>query len=290
MYAHFQDSGHDIVRLKRGHPSCSNQTVVFYDPDKGTFFKELLEGFDVAIHLAGESIFGRWTREKKRRILESRIRGTGLLAHVLAQTVQPPRIFLSASAIGYYGDRGEEEVTEDSSAGRGFLPSVCCAWEKATQAIGERGTRIVNARFAPVLGKGGLLQALVLPFRLGLGGRLGSGEQWMSWIFLNDLIRAIDCCLQTESMKGPVNVTSPHPVRQKEFAALLAKTLHRPAIFHQPAWLLRMILGEMATEVLLSSTKAVPKKLLEAGFSFQVPEIETALSKACYFFRSKRVL
>lgn len=283
--SHFEGKGYCVVCLKKGDPGLSDETVVFFNPDTGTFLKEPFEGFDAVIHLAGEPIAGRWNFKKKQKILFSRTIGTLLLSHILSQAIRPPKVFISASATGYYGDRKEERLTETSPPGEGFLTAVCCEWEKACRTIQERGARVVNTRFAPVLGQGGVLKKMIPLFRWGLGGKLGSGNQWMSWVCLPDLIRAVDFCLHTDSLQGPVNVVSPNPVRQKQFSSTLASMLHRPTFFHQPAWLLRIILGEIADGAILSSQRVFPEKLLSAGFTFDFPFLKDALEECLNFER-----
>jgi uncharacterized protein (TIGR01777 family) len=231
------------------------------------------------IHLAGEPIIGRWSKAKKRRILESRVVSTKLLAEIFARVERPPTVFLSASAVGYYGDRGEEYLTEKSAAGEGFLASVCTAWEGGSKILEQRGIRVVHTRFGAVIGRnGGILKKMLLPFKLGLGCTLGTGKQWMSWIALKDLTRAIAFCIETPSIEGPVNCVSPNPIRQREFAKCLAASLSRPLFFRIPAWFLRTILGQMGDEVLLASQRVSPEKLHQKHFSFQAPTLEEAIS------------
>jgi len=274
--SHFEQKGDEVVRLSRGGSSA--RTIV-WDPEKAFLDREELEGFDVVIHLAGEPILGRWTADKKRRIFASRVESTRLLSQTLAALAHPPRCFLSASAVGYYGNRGEEVLTEESLPGNGFLSHVCIEWEHASKSLEKRGIRTLHTRFGTVLGKGGALSKLLLPYKLCLGGPLGTGQQWMSWVALEDLVRAIDFSLRDSTLSGPVNVVSPQPVRQLEFAHTLASLLHRPSFFPQPAWLLQLLFGDMAREVLLSSARVQPKKLLQAGFQFQSPDLKCSLQK-----------
>jgi uncharacterized protein (TIGR01777 family) len=271
--------GHALLRLVR-FPTAEPDAIA-WDPETGVAVKEQFEGFDAVIHLSGEPIFKRWTRRQRQKILFSRTVSTFLLSHILATALRPPKVFATPSAVGYYGNRGEEELTEESEAGRGFLPNVCCEWEKASAAIRQRGARCVQLRFGIVLGSdGGALQKILLPYRLGLGGRLGSGRQWMSWIALEDAIRAVEFALQDERCSGPVNVVSPHPVRQEDFSKRLAALLHRPALLHQPAWMLRLAFGQMADELLLASAKASPQKLLAFGFAYRHPSLDSAFLSA----------
>lgn len=279
LFDYWHSLGHEIIRLVR--KEAKNEGCVGWDPERGLLVKEDFEGYDAVVHLAGEPIAtGRWTRAKKEKILYSRTVSTWLLSNVLAQTLHPPKVFISVSAVGFYGNSGEALLDEGSPAGRGFLASVCCEWEKGALAIENRGARVVHPRFGMVIGPGGALKKMLLPFKLGLGGILGDGRQWISWIELGDLIAAIDHVLQDESLNGPVNFTSPYPVRQKEFAKTLAALIHRPSFFNLPAWFLKIFFGEMAEETLLSSTRAEPKKLLDSGFSFAYPRIKDALRKA----------
>ncbi len=277
VLSYLSQKGHSVTCLTRGK---GRDDSISWNPETGVVVKEDFEGFDAVIHLAGESIASRWTKERKRRILSSRIEGTSLLAKTLAQLARPPKVFLSASAIGFYGDRGEERLTEESKQGRGFLAQVCKEWERASEPVEERGVRRILTRFGVVVGSGGAVAAMIPAFKLGLGGLLGSGEQWMSWIALEDLVRAIDFCLENEEMRGPVNLVSPEPVRQREFARSLGGLIGRPTWFNQPSWLVRLLFGQMGEETLLSSAWVEPTKLLEAGFQFQRPSIQDALQKA----------
>jgi uncharacterized protein len=282
MMDHFLAKGHTVVKLVRSETlKGSDEETIFWNPEEGKAVKEPFEGFDAVIHLAGEPIMGRWTKRKKRKILFSRTSATWFLTQILSQLLQPPQFFLSASAIGYYGDRGDELLTEESEAGRGFLANVCCEWEKASRAIESRGVRSVQARFGTVLGPGGgVLQKLAPLYKFGLGGKFGSGKQWISWVHREDLIRAIDHCMSTPEIEGAVNVVSPYPVRQEEFSHSLAEILDRPARLNLPAWILRLILGEAADEVLLASSRVEPRKLMNSHFSFRYLHLIDALHKA----------
>ena len=225
------------------------------------------EGFDVVIHLSGEPLIGRWTLRKRQEILRSRVEGTQRLVNVLTQF--PPKLFISASAVGFYGDRGDEQLTEESEAASTFLSDVCYQWEEAAKPLIARGVRVVHTRFGIVLGpRGGILSKLSLPYQLGLGGRLGSGRQWVCWISLRDLVRAMIHIVEQPALSGPINFAAPHPLRQIDFARTLAKALHRPAWCAQPAWLLRILFGQMADELLLASQRVFPIKLLQSGFEF----------------------
>lgn len=240
------------------------------------------EGFDAVIHLAGEPLtLSRWSASKKEKIFSSRVLKTRFLSEVFSKQIRPPRVFICASAVGYYGDQGEKTLTEENPPGDSFLSHVCTEWEKACQPMKDRGIQVVNTRFGIVIGQGGgILQKMLTPYKLGLGGKVGNGEQWISWIALEDLQRAIYHVLQTPSILGPVNFVSPVPVRQKEFSHLLAHLLHRPTFFHLPAWFIKGVYGDAGKELLLASAKALPAKLLSAGFTFKFPELQDALQKA----------
>jgi uncharacterized protein (TIGR01777 family) len=252
-----------------------------WDPDSGAIRRDRLEGCDAVIHLAGENIAsGRWTESRKKRILESRRKSTRLLSETLAALQRPPAVLISASAIGYYGNRPGEVLNEDSAGGEGFLPEVCREWEGATAAAAGRGIRVVRLRIGIVLSRhGGALPKMVLPFRLGLGGALGNGDQYMSWITLNDLCRAVNHILVTETISGPVNAVSPQAVTNREFTAGLASVLWRPALLPAPRLAVRLALGELADELLLASTRVVPEKLRESGFRFEDSDLRIALGK-----------
>ncbi|MCU1268885.1 MAG: hypothetical protein JWN74_179 [Acidobacteriaceae bacterium] len=270
-----ESHGHKVTRLARG--PTGNQNEKQWDP-MHEVSPELVSGFDVVIHLSGESVAGRWTAEKKRRIRESRIVSTSNLSRALAKTERPPRTFLCASAIGYYGNRGDEILTEDSPPGEGFLPEVCREWEATSEPDVRAGIRTVNLRFGIVLSQhGGALMQMLLPFRLGLGGKIGSGRQWYSWSHINDVVSAVMHILQEESLRGPINMTAPNPVINAEFTRALASVLKRPAFFAVPAFAAKLAFGEFAEEGLLASVRVLPKKLLESGFEFRYPELGAAL-------------
>lgn len=273
-----QLAGHEVVRLVRKQEDHADDAI-FWDPNHGAVKKEDFEGFDAIVHLAGAGIAqGRWTKNKKDQFFLSRCRDTWLLSQVLCRLYQPPKVMLCASAIGYYGDRGKEELTEESAQGSGFLADLCSKWEKATDAIENRGTRVIHARFGVVLNaKGGMLQKMLLPMRLGMGGRMGSGSQWISWIGLDDLLGACYHCLMKEEISGPMNLVAPLPVTQAEFVRTLSKKLGRLAICHLPSWFLKTVFGEMAKEMILSSQKVQPAKLLKTGYAFRYPDLKTAL-------------
>jgi uncharacterized protein (TIGR01777 family) len=266
-------AGHRVLALQR-----DGQTIPFWDLAQQRIELGAEQQIDVVIHLAGENIAaGRWTSARKARIRQSRVAGTHLLATFFARAKQKPKVFISASAVGYYGDQHEEELTEASPLGTGFLADVAQAWEAATQPASAAGIRVVFLRFGIILSpKGGALAKMLFPFTMGLGGALGSGQQWMSWISLDEIANIVSHIVQHEELTGPINIVSPHPVRNREFTKTLAAVLHRPAFFPAPSFLLNMLFGEMAQELLLASTKVKPHRLLESGYVFQEAELKTA--------------
>ncbi|HXL82296.1 MAG TPA: TIGR01777 family oxidoreductase [Pyrinomonadaceae bacterium] len=272
-----EPEGHDIFRLVRHAPNA--ETEVEWSPDRYSIALARLEGFDVVVHLAGESIAeGRWTDEKKKRIRESRVKGTRLLGDALANLSQPPKTLVCASAIGYYGDRGDEVLTEASAPGKDFLSDVCVEWEKATALASEKGIRVVNCRFGIILdANGGALKTMLPPFRMGVGGKIGSGQQWMSWIALDDVVRGIKFALANDSIRGPVNFVVPAPVTNARFTKTLGKVLSRPTLFPIPAFGVRLLFGEMADALLLSSQRVAPTVLQTSNFLFQYSQLEAAL-------------
>lgn len=274
-----QARGHTVIKLSR---TLKEKTIV-WSPEKGELNAESLEGFDAIINLAGEGIAdGRWTAEKKQRILNSRVASTKLLATVILRLKEPPKVFINASAIGFYGDQRDRIVDETSAAGESFLSDVCMKWEEATAPIKEKGVRVALLRTGIVLSKkGGTLAKMLTPFSFGLGGRIGSGCQYMSWVSLNDLIHIIEFTLKNDMIEGPVNAVSPRPVTNEEFTKTLGKVLKRPTWVLMPAFLARLIFGEMADELLLASTRVHPAKLQQAGYSFCEPTLEGALRKEC---------
>jgi len=269
--------GHEILRLVRYAPSSVQE--IEWSPDRYSIALARLEGFDAVVHLAGESIAeGRWTDEKKKRIRESRVKGTRLLGDALANLSQPPKTFVSASAIGYYGDRGDEILTEASPPGKDFLSDVCVEWERATALASEKGIRVVNCRFGIILdANGGALKKMLPPFRMGVGGKIGSGQQWMSWIALDDVVRGIKFALANDSIRGPVNFVAPAPVTNARFTKTLGKVLSQPTLFPIPAFGVRLLFGEMADALLLSSQRVEPALLQTSNFLFQYSQLEAAL-------------
>lgn len=270
-----EQSGGEVVRLVRGASSAASQ--ISWDP-MSPLAAESVSGFDWVIHLAGESVVGRWTPEKKKKIRESRVRGTQTLATALAQTKAKPRVFVCASAIGIYGNRGDESLTEEGALGQGFLAEVGREWEAASRIAAEAGIRTVNIRIGLVLSsEGGALQKMLTPFKLGLGGRIGSGRQWWSWIHVDDVVGAIHHVLQNESVSGPVNLAAPNPVTNREFTRVLARVLGRPAIFPVPSFAAKIAFGEAADELLLSSARVLPRKLQSSGYQFRFDDLYKAL-------------
>lgn len=272
-----EPGGHEIFHLVRYAPHSDSE--IEWSPDRYSIALARLEGFDAVVHLAGESIAsGRWTDEKKKRIRESRVKGTQLLGDALANLAKPPRTLISASAIGYYGHRGEEILTETSAPGDDFLAKVCVEWEQATALATEQGIRVVNARFGIILDKdGGALAKMLPPFRLGLGGRIGDGKQWMSWIALDDVVGGIEFALTNDSLEGPVNFVAPNPVTNAEFTKTLGSALSRPTIFPIPAFGVRLVFGEMAEALLLAGQRVEPAQLNSSAYPFQCSQLDAAL-------------
>jgi uncharacterized protein (TIGR01777 family) len=270
-------TGHAVTRLVRSPPKLGERAA-HWDPMAGAIEASAFDGVDAVVHLAGENIATRWTADKKVKIRDSRVKGTQVLCEALARLAAPPKALVSASAIGYYGDRGEAILTEDSAPGTGFLPEVCRAWEAATEPAGQHGIRVVQLRFGVVLSAaGGALAKMLPPFRLGLGGVLGTGRQYMSWIAIDDVIGTIQHAIVTDALRGPVNAVAPQAVANREFTKALGQVLGRPTLFPMPAFAARLIFGEMADALLLASARVQPAKLLAAGYSFRYREIEGAL-------------
>ncbi len=270
--------GHSVTRLVRS-TATTGESAATWDPERGQLSAAALEGFDAVVHLAGENIAaGRWTAARKARIRDSRVKGTGLLSETLARLERPPRVLISASGVGYYGSRGDEVLTEESSPGTGFLAEVCRDWEGATAPAARRGIRVAIPRFGVIFSaQGGALAKMLTPFRLGVGGRIGDGRQFMSWVALDDAVGAIHHALTTEALQGPVNVVAPHPVTNAEFTKTLGRVLGRPTLFPMPAFAARLAFGEMADELLLVSQRAKPARLLDAHYAFHFPDLEGAL-------------
>jgi len=271
-------AGREVVRLVRSRDKA-RANAVYWNPETGEIDTAGLEGLDAAVHLAGENIGkGRWTGGYRRRIRDSRVKGTKLLCEALAAADSPPRTFILGAAAGFYGNRGDELLHEDSPAGEGYLAEVCREWEAAATSI-ENKARVVKLRTGVVLSmRGGALVKMLPPFRLGLGGRLGSGLQYMSWISLDDLVSVILFALDNESVTGAVNAVSPHPVTNAQYTRTLGQILHRPTFFTVPAFVLRFLLGEMAEETLLTSQRVHSGQLEKYGFAFAHPDLTTALT------------
>jgi uncharacterized protein (TIGR01777 family) len=273
--------GHEVRRLVRGErPGAGHAAAgdIRWDPERMTIDAAALEGLDAVIHLAGEPVAERWTEAHKRAIRESRVRGTGLLAQAIASLANPPRVFVSASAVGFYGDGGDRLLDELSPPGHDFLASVAQAWEGAARPATDRGVRVVHPRFGVVLSPaGGALARLLPAFKLYGGGRLGSGRQYMSWIALDDVVGALHHALFTETLAGPVNVVAPNPVTNEQFGKTLGHVLGRPARLAVPGFVLRGMFGEMAEAMLLAGQRVAPRRLMESGFEFRHPTLEEAL-------------
>ena len=271
--------GHEIYKLSRSEAKKTDE--IQWDVYEGFAPDEQakLEGFDAVVHLAGDNIAdGNWSEAKKRSIKESRVTGTHTLVEALKKCEKPPKIFVSASATGFYGNRGDEILTEESAAGSGFLPEVCAEWEAESIKATDFGARVVMPRIGIVLTKdGGALEKMLTPFKFGIGGTVGSGEQYMSWIALDDLIRVIHFALENENLDGAVNAVAPNPVTNKEFTDTFGKVLNRPTIIPVPAFGIKFLFGEMGETLLLQGARVLPEKLENAGFEFKFTELETAL-------------
>jgi hypothetical protein len=280
LVSFLEDQGDSVVRLVRSLPVGESQR--FWDPARGELDRRDVEGFDAVIHLGGENIAaGRWTTAQKKRLWESRVESTRLLADRIRNAQSSPAVFLCASAVGIYGDRGGEVLRETSDAGRGFLASLGQSWEEASRVTERPGTRVVQLRFGIILSsRGGALQKMLPAFRLGLGGKIGGGRQYWSWIEIGDAVRAIRHTLSRADLGGPLNCVSPGAVTNAEFTRTLGEILHRPAFFVVPAFLARLAFGEMAQETLLASQRVEPVKLLQSGYTFLHPDLRSALLNA----------
>lgn len=274
LTAYFTHQGHSVVSLRRG-----STTPPYWQPDQGVI--DLGDQrFDVVIHLAGENIAsGRWTKKKKERILSSRVQGTQCIAEYFSQAENRPKLLICSSAVGIYGDRADEQLTEASAQGTGFLAQVCKQWEEALAPVVDAGVRVVNIRLGMVLdAQGGALAKMLVPFKMGLGCVFGNGQQYMSWIALADVVGAVAHIVEDESLSGPINLCSPQPVTNRQFTKTLGCCLHRPTFLPLPSWIAKIILGEMAEALLLSSSRIVPIKLIESGYRFQHATLESALA------------
>ena len=280
----FEGAGHTVISIIRDRSKQGANTIL-WDPESHFIEGDKLEGIDAVVNLAGEGIAtGRWNEEKKRKILESRVDSTKTLSDCISHLKQPPKVFINGSAIGYYGDRGDLECTEKTSRGKGFLADVCAQWEEAALPAVKAGVRTIFLRTGIVLSKdGGALGKMLLPFKLGLGGVIGSGKQYMSWITIDDLVGMILYMVVNTDIDGPVNGVAPNPVTNREFTKTLGAVLHRPTIFPVPAFVLRVLLGkEMADEFLLASTRVRADKILEKGYRFKYPNLHDALNHVIY--------
>ena len=281
--------GYDVVRLVRDAPAGSD--AIRWNPDRGEIDREALEGVDAVIHLAGVSIAGGlWTRKRKAAIHDSRVNGTRFLATTLASLRRPPRVLVSTSAVGFYGNAGDAVLTEASPQGTGFLAGVCAAWESAADAARGAGIRVVHPRFGVVLaGEGGSLPVMMKPFQLGFGGAVGDGKQYFSWVALDDLIGILLEAVEHEGLDGAVNATAPEPVSNRQFGKTLGHVLHRPSVVPAPAPMMRLILGQLADELLLASQRVMPCRLQDAGFRFGYPTLEEALRHELGRFRPEDI-
>ena len=273
-----EGDGHTVMRLVRDRAQAGREGAAFWDPRGGDIDRGALEGADAVVHLAGESIFGRFTEAKKERVLRSRVEGTSLLARAVAELERKPRVLVSASGIGYYGDRGDEPLDESSTKGEGFVADVVEAWEGATEPARAAGVRVITLRSGVVLSPdGGALAKMLTPFKLGVGGRVGSGKQWTSWIAIDDWVRAVRALIDS-SMEGPVNIVAPNPVTNAELTKTLARVLSRPALFPVPKFALATVFGGEATdEILLVSQRVTGSRLSELSFEHRHPDLEGAL-------------
>ena len=274
----FTTGGHRVTRLVR-RTNLRDENERFWDPQKGVLDLQDTDNFDVVIHLSGENIGqGWWTPQKKKRIIDSRNMTTSLIAETIARLKKPPRAFLCASAIGYYGDRGNEVMTEENECGADFISNVCDEWEQAAFPAQEKGIRTVLLRIGMVLSPvGGALKRLLPSFNLGLGGKVGSGEQYMSWISMDDMIGTIYHAINDATLSGPINIVAPDPVSNLELVRTLGRVISRPSLFTLPAWLIKLVFGEMGQEILLASTRVKPEKMTTAGYRFRHPDLEGAL-------------
>jgi uncharacterized protein (TIGR01777 family) len=270
-------AGDQVLGLVRSKSKATGNRI-FWDPYDSVVEMGRLKGVDAVVHLSGESVAGRWTGEKKKRIYDSRVLTTRYLSRIVTEMAPPPRVLVCASAIGYYGNRGDELLTEESEPGEGFLAGVCREWEEATLPATQSGIRVVNLRIGVILSReGGALREMLFPFRIGTGGIIGSGKQYWSWIAIDDVVGAIRHVLMSELVEGPVNVVAPNPLSNRVFTEILGRVLSRPTFFPLPAFAARVVFGEMANDLLLASARVRPTKLMETRYPFRFPELEPAL-------------
>ena len=275
---YLKEKGCDVIRLIRNN--VENSDEISWDLSSETYKLKEFEGFDAFINLSGENIFGYWTKEKKKRIAESRLSSTKLLTKIIKKLQIPPKTFISASAIGYYGNRGDEILDEYSQKGDGFFPELADKWEQTSKQAIDKDIRVVNMRIGLVLSaKGGALPKMLTPFRLCLGGNISDGNLYWSWISLDDLLSSVYYILNNKSLKGAVNIVSTNPLKNKEFTKILGSVLSRPTVFPVPAIIIKLLLGEFGNEALLASTRVIPKKLSDSGFSFLHTDLETTLKE-----------
>ena len=276
-----RQEGNDVLVITRRENSSSPFPVVHWNPERGELDTRSLEGVDAVVHLAGETIAERWTREKKERIRTSRVAGTRFLVDGLKRLSKRPSVLIGSSAVGFYGNRGDEELDEGSPPGTGFLPEICQAWEAEVARASELGMRAVRLRTGIVLStKGGALAKMLLPFKLGLGGPVGSGSQWMSWIHIDDVVGGYHFALHHSDLSGAANLTAPQPVRNADFTRALGRALGRPAFLPAPGFALKLIFGQMAQDLLLDGQKVLPRRLESAGYKFHHTGIDDALADA----------
>ena len=273
-----EGSGHEVIRLVRRKPEGSNE--IAWNPEDGSIDVDGLQGVDAVVNLSGATIGRRWTEQRKAEILESRVSSTSLLARTIAELEPRPSVLVCAGGVGIYGDRDDEILTEESTIGSGFLADVGAAWEAAAEPARAAGIRVVNFRHGIVLSRnGGALERLLTPFKLGVGGRVGSGRQWWSWVSLGDLVAAYHFALESD-LAGPVNLAAPNPAANVQFVKALGRALHRPSVFPLPTFAVKAAFGEMGEHVLLESQRVLPARLLDAGFAFSYPDLESALEHA----------
>lgn len=280
LVSRLEERGDEVYRLVRSEPKAANE--IHWNPAGGTIDKDGLEGMDAVVHLAGASIAGGlWTEKRKRLIRSSRVDGTALLSQALASLNEPPKVLVSTSAIGYYGDGGQQVITEGSPSGDDFLAEVCRAWEHAAGPAKQSGIRVVHPRFGLVLdGGGGMLPLMSLPFKLGMGGDIGSGDQYMSWIMLDDLVDILIESIENDAISGPINAVAPHPVTNSEFTKAMGRALKRPTFMKVPAFAAKALGGQLVEQLILVSQRVVPAGLNDHGFAFRYATIDAALEAA----------